>query len=117
MQLIIRDLIYRSPLKIIAIVNFGNKSDEDLILQLLRETKCKESTNSARKERMKVKKFLRPLYSLSQIHEITDLENVYLTILHMDDLKNELEKMRLEYSSKNTDNFTLSPYSYINSLK
>ena len=28
---------------------------------------------------------LRPLYSLSQIHEITDLENVYLTILHMDD--------------------------------
>ena len=104
-------------IKIIAIVNFGNKSDEDLILQLLRETKCKESTNSARKERMKVKKFLRPLYSLSQIHEITDLENVYLTILHMDDLKNELEKMRLEYSSKNTDNFTLSPYSYIRSLK
>ena len=104
-------------IKIIAIVNFGNKSDEDLILQLLRETKCKESTNSARKERMKVKKFLRPLYSLSQIHEITDLENVYLTILHMDDLKNELEKMRLEYSSKNTDNFTLSSYSYIRSLK
>ena len=104
-------------IKIIAIVNFGNKSDEDIILQLLRETKCKESTNSARKERMKVKKFLRPLYSLSQIHEITDLENVYLTILHMDDLKNELEKMRLEYSSKNTDNFTLSSYSYIRSLK
>ncbi len=35
----------------------------------------------------------------------------------MDDLKNELEKMRLEYSSKNTDNFTLSSYSYIRSLK
>ena len=85
-------------IKIIAIVNFGNKSDKDLISQLLRETKCKESTNSARKERMKVKKFLRPLYTLSQIHEITDLENVYLTILHMDDLKNELEKMCLEYS-------------------
>ena len=48
---------------------------------------------------MKVKKFLRPLYTLSKIHEITDLEKVYLTILHMDDLKNELEKIRLEYSS------------------
>lgn len=85
-------------IKIIAIVNFGNRSDEDLTSQLLRETKCKESTNSARKERMKVKKFLRPLYSLSQIHEITDLENVYLTILHINDLKNELERIRCEYS-------------------
>ena len=80
------------------IVNFGNRSDKDLTSQLLRETKCKESTNSARKERMKVKKFLRPLYSLSQIHEITDLENVYLTILHINDLKNELERIRCEYS-------------------
>ena len=85
-------------IKIIAIVNFGNRSDKDLTSQLLRETKCKESTNSARKERMKVKKFLRPLYSLSQIHEITDLENVYLTILHINDLKNELERIRCEYS-------------------
>ena len=85
-------------IKIIAIVNFGNRSDEDLTSQLLRETKCKESTNSARKERMKVKKFLRPLYSLSQIHEITDLENVYLIILHINDLKNELERIRCEYS-------------------
>lgn len=84
-------------IKIIAIVNFGNRSDEDLTSQLLRETKCKESTNSARKERMKVKKFLRPLYSLSQIHEIADLENVYLTILHINDLKNELERIRCEY--------------------
>ena len=46
---------------------------------------------------MKVKKFLRPLYSLSQIHEIADLENVYLTILHINDLKNELERLRCEY--------------------
>ena len=84
-------------IKIIAIVNFGNRSDEDLTSQLLRETKCKESTNSARKERMKVKKFLRPLYSLSQIHEITDLDNVYLTVLSINDLKNELERIRCEY--------------------
>lgn len=85
-------------IKIIAIVNFGNGSDEDLTSQLLRETKCKESTNSARKERMKVKKFLRPLYSLGQIHEITDLNNVYLTVLSINDLKNELERIRHEYS-------------------
>ena len=95
-------MLFRSDtkdyIKIIAIVNFGNRSDKDLTSQLLRETKCKESTNSARKERMKVKKFLRPLYSLSQIHEITDLENVYLTILHINDLKNELERIRCEYS-------------------
>ena len=84
-------------IKIIAIVNLSNKSDEDLTSQLLRETKCKESTNSARKERMKVKKFLRPLYSLSQIHKIVDLENVYLTVLNINDLKNELEQMRREY--------------------
>ncbi|MDE6822945.1 hypothetical protein [Bacteroides acidifaciens] len=85
-------------IKIIAIVNFGNRSDEDLTSQLLRETKCKESTNSARKERMKVKKFLRPLYSLEQIHEITDLDNIYLTVLSINDLKNELERIRREYS-------------------
>ena len=84
-------------IKIIAIVNFGNRSDEDLTSQLLRETKCKESTNSARKERMKVKKFLKPLYSLSQIHEITDLDNVYLTVLSINDLKTELERIRCEY--------------------
>ena len=95
---IILALIQKHNIKIIAIVNFGNRSDEDLTSQLLRETKCKESTNSARKERMKVKKFLRPLYSLSQIHEITDLENVYLIILHINDLKNELERIRCEYS-------------------
>ena len=92
------DKVTKDYIKIIAIVNFGNRSDKDLTSQLLRETKCKESTNSARKERMKVKKFLRPLYSLSQIHEITDLENVYLTILHINDLKNELERIRCEYS-------------------
>ena len=85
-------------IKIIAIVNFGNRSDEDLTSQLLRETKCKDSTNSARKERMKVKKFLRPLYSLEQIHEITDLNNIYLTVLSINDLKNELERIRHEYS-------------------
>lgn len=85
-------------IKIIAIVNLSNKYDEDLTSQLLRETKCKESTNSARKERMKVKKFLRPLHSLSQIHEIVDLENVYLTVLNINDLKNELEQIRREYS-------------------
>ena len=48
-------------IKIIAIVNFGNRSDEDLTSQLLRETKCKESTNSARKERMKVKKVFKTI--------------------------------------------------------
>lgn len=85
-------------IKIIAIANLGNVHDEYLISQLLGETECKESTNSARKERMKVKKFLKSLCSLSEIHKITDLENVYITILHMDDLKKELEAMRLEYS-------------------
>lgn len=84
-------------IKIIAIVNFSDRSDEDLTSQLMRETKCKESTNSARKERMKVKKFLRPLYSLSQIHEIADMENVYLTVLSINDLKDELEQIRCEY--------------------
>lgn len=85
-------------IKIIAIANLGNVPDKYLISQLLGETECKESTNSARKERMKVKKFLKSLCSLSEIHKITDLENVYITILHMDDLKKELEAMRLEYS-------------------
>lgn len=44
-------------IKIIAIVNFGNRSDEDLTSQLLRETKCKNRLILQRKERMKVKKF------------------------------------------------------------
>ena len=78
-------------LKIIAIVNFGNIPDEDLICRLTKETKCKESTNAARKERMKVKEFLLPLKT--PIDRITDREKVYLTVLSKDDLKEELERI------------------------
>lgn len=86
-------------IKIVVIVNVSSKPDENLISQITRETKCKESTNSARKERMEVKRFLRPLDSLSQIRKITEKDNVYITALSKNDLKEELEHIRSEYFS------------------
>ncbi|MCM1177648.1 MAG: hypothetical protein NC335_07885 [Bacteroides sp.] len=70
-------------IKIIAIVNFGNMSDEDLTYQLLK--------------RKKLENYLSPLDSLSQILETTDLDNVYRDVLSINDLKNELEQIRREY--------------------
>lgn len=87
----------KNYIKIVALVNFSSKPNEDLISQITRETICRETTNPARKERMKVKKFLKPLSSFSQIKEITELDNVYIIVLSKDDLKKELERIKSEY--------------------
>lgn len=85
--------------KIIAIVNFSSKIDECLISQITKDIKCKESTNQARKERMKVKTFLKPLKSLSEIIKLKETEkqeNVYITVLSKNDLKEELEQIKYQ---------------------
>lgn len=81
-------------IKIIAIVNFGYKTDSELIHIITHETTCRETTNTARKNRMKVKTFMKHLSSLSQLKEITELENVYLTVLSKKDLDDELKKIK-----------------------
>ena len=90
----------KNYIKIVALVNFSSKPDKDLISQITRETICRETTNPVRKERMKVKKFLKPLFSFSQIKEITELDNVYIIVLSKDALKKELERIKSEYQQQ-----------------
>lgn len=83
-------------IKIIAITNIPKHGDscmtedKELISQLTTQTQCKASTSAERQNLMKAKEHLKPLVS---INEITDRENVYLTVLSKDDLKKELERI------------------------
>lgn len=80
-------------IKIIAIANLSSKSDVELLSMIITPTKCRESTDPIRKERMEVQKFLRPLNNLVLSEKEIDKEYVYIMILSQPAIKKELENI------------------------
>ena len=81
-------------LKIIGIVNSSTKFYEKVVTQIIKEVKCKENTNPERQERLKVKKHICPLTSISDLINIQDLDKIYLVGISVDDMEKELQKIK-----------------------
>lgn len=64
------------------------------VTQIIKEVKCKENTNPERQERLKVKKHICPLTSISDLINIQDLDKIYLVGISVDDMEKELQKIK-----------------------
>ena len=81
-------------IKIIGIVNSNPEIFDKILSQITKEVKCKDSTNLERQERLKVKPFIHPITSLSELTNITDLNNVYIMPISIKDLEDELQNIK-----------------------
>lgn len=81
-------------IKIIAIVNSNPESFDKILYQITKEVKCKDTTNLERQERLKVKPFIRPITSLSELTKVSDLNNVYIIPISIKELEDELRNIK-----------------------
>lgn len=77
-------------IKIIGIVNSNPEIFDKILYQITKEVKCKDTTNLERQERLKVKPFIHPISSLSELTSITNLNNVYIVPISINELEYEL---------------------------
>lgn len=81
-------------IKIIGIVNTKPESFDKILHQITHEVKCKDTTNLERQERLKVKKHIRTINSLSDLTNIEDLNCVYIVDISIEELEDELQYIK-----------------------
>lgn len=81
-------------IKIIGIVNSNPEIFDKILYQITKEVKCKDTTNLERQERLKVKPFIHPVSSLSELTSITNLNNVYIVPISINELEYELQSIK-----------------------
>lgn len=80
-------------IKIIVLVNVYPEKQDVIIRQITKEVKYKENTREERKQRMAIKKHIKPLQSLSVIKDVNDFKYIYLTSISLGDMENELQNI------------------------
>lgn len=80
-------------IKVIVLVDSYHDKLDAVIKQITKEVKCKENTREARKERMEIKPYIKPLSSLAEIKNTQDTAYIYLTTISTEDMENELQRL------------------------
>lgn len=83
-------------IKVIGIVNSKPELLNNILHQITKKVKCKNTTNPERIERFKIKPFIRPLENILELKNIKDLSYVYIVPISIADLEKELQHIKYD---------------------